>query len=170
MGGVLLSLALLAACSHWGKQIPSMSDPMAPHREKVRAGGYSVDFEQGAVIHFKAAMPATGDNFRKSITSTGDFVPEQLDTILALVYHNPTLLIEVRGFTDDHECVGDECAALSERRAKMVYDLLMDKRFPPEKVAKVTGVGATMPVDDNSTEDGRWTNRRVEIVMALPER
>jgi flagellar motor protein MotB len=146
-----------------------MPDPMAPYREKVKAGGYSVDFEQVVVIDFKTAMPAVGDGFRQSISSEERHVPRRLDSLLALIYHNPALVLEVRGFTDDRECLGAECVDLSQRRAQMIYDLLMAKDLPSEEVTKVSGFGSAMPIDDNSTEAGRARNRRVEILMALPE-
>lgn len=53
---------------------------------------------------------------------------------------------------------------LSRRRAEAVKRWLVDR----EKIAEVrlttAGYGLTRPIADNSTEDGRAKNRRVELV------
>ena len=51
---------------------------------------------------------------------------------------------------------------LSERRAKAVKDWLMKNGYPANRL-QVTGFGRKKPVADNSTEEGRKLNRRVEV-------
>ena len=51
---------------------------------------------------------------------------------------------------------------LSERRAKTVQEWLVTNGYPMGRL-QVTGFGKNKPVADNSTEEGRKLNRRVEI-------
>jgi outer membrane protein OmpA-like peptidoglycan-associated protein len=54
---------------------------------------------------------------------------------------------------------------LSADRASVVADYLIEKKArPPDRVV-VRGFGADRPVADNSTEEGRRKNRRVEITI-----
>jgi len=55
---------------------------------------------------------------------------------------------------------------LSERRAKSVADYLVGEGVPAG-VIHMSGMGESQPVADNSTEDGRARNRRVEIEVKL---
>jgi len=51
---------------------------------------------------------------------------------------------------------------LSERRAKAVADYLIRKGVPPPSI-RWKGWGSSHPIADNSTEEGRNRNRRVEL-------
>jgi OOP family OmpA-OmpF porin len=51
---------------------------------------------------------------------------------------------------------------LSQRRAQSVADYLKSKGVTNRLVAK--GYGETQPIADNSTEEGRALNRRVELI------
>jgi outer membrane protein OmpA-like peptidoglycan-associated protein len=51
---------------------------------------------------------------------------------------------------------------LSEKRAKAVYDYLISRNINPQRL-RYKGYGDTMPIADNSTEEGRKLNRRTEI-------
>jgi len=54
-------------------------------------------------------------------------------------------------------------AELSEKRAKVVAKLFKDAGVPEGQIF-YQGAGETLPIADNSTEEGRTKNRRVEIV------
>jgi OOP family OmpA-OmpF porin len=71
--------------------------------------------------------------------------------------------VEIVGHTDD---VGDNDynMKLSMERARSVRDYLASKGLDTSKVV-TRGVGATMPIASNNTEEGRAQNRRVEILM-----
>ena len=71
----------------------------------------------------------------------------------------------VEGVANGHtDNVGDEAynQTLSERRAQAVVDYLAAKGVASGRI-KAVGYGASKPVADNSTEEGRAQNRRVTI-------
>ena len=85
----------------------------------------------------------------------------ELDKVVELMTKNPTLRIELGGHTDN---VGRPEAnqQLSEQRAKAVYDYLINKGIPSDRLS-YKGYGETQPVAPNDTDEGRSENRRTEI-------
>ena len=85
----------------------------------------------------------------------------ELDKIVQLLNDNPTLKIEISGYTDNVGKPSDNLS-LSNNRAKSVVTYLINKGIAtPRLVAK--GYGETKPVADNTTEDGKAKNRRTEL-------
>ncbi len=78
----------------------------------------------------------------------------------------PSMRIEVRGHTDS---VGNAASnlRLSEQRAATIGRYLETEGIETWRITTV-GFGATRPVADNATEDGRASNRRVEIRVISP--
>lgn len=70
---------------------------------------------------------------------------------------------EIAGHTDD---VGNDAAnkTLSQNRANSVLEYLVSKGISKANFTAV-GYGETKPVAPNSTEEGRQSNRRVEIIF-----
>lgn len=99
-------------------------------------------------------------------TGSSDLLPESDAAIAeaaALLKARPELRLDVQGHTDN---VGNEAAnlTLSRRRAQAVADALVgDHGIDPARLG-VRGFGASQPVADNGSEDGRAKNRRVELV------
>ena len=73
----------------------------------------------------------------------------------------PNIRTEVEGHTDS---IGSEVynQALSQRRADSVADYLVDHGVSSGRL-EAKGFGESNPIADNSTEDGRAQNRRVEL-------
>lgn len=93
-----------------------------------------------------------------------DLKPEsfyELDQIVTILKENPQFKLEIAGHTDN---VGTDEAnlALSQNRALAVVNYLVSKGISKDRlVAK--GYGKTKPVADNTTNEGRQKNRRVEF-------
>lgn len=87
----------------------------------------------------------------------------QLDSLYNILAEKPSVRIEVRGHTDN---IGSEGynKKLSVDRAASVYNYLLEKGIPKTRM-KYRGFGPNVPVADNSTEEGRELNRRVEIFI-----
>lgn len=86
---------------------------------------------------------------------------KELTRLLELMQDNPKLRIEIGGHTDDKGSV-EYNRKLSESRAKAVADYLTAKGIDPKRLS-YRGYGKSKPIEDNSTEEGRSKNRRVEI-------
>ncbi len=87
----------------------------------------------------------------------------ELNKLLQLMNDNPSIKIQVNGYTDD---VGSDAEnlTLSENRAKAVVDYLTAKGIDDRRLA-AKGFGETKPLADNSTEEGKALNRRTEFIV-----
>jgi outer membrane protein OmpA-like peptidoglycan-associated protein len=87
----------------------------------------------------------------------------ELDRLFEILNSQPSLRIEIRGHTDD---IGSAQynKTLSVKRAGAVYDYLIVKGIDKTRM-KYRGFGNKVPVADNSTDEGRSQNRRVEIII-----
>ncbi len=87
-----------------------------------------------------------------------------LEEAAKILIQNPTILVEIQGHTDS---VGSDKynQQLSERRAKAVVNYLVQDLGVEEIRLTAKGYGESRPVADNTTEDGRALNRRVEFVI-----
>lgn len=95
-------------------------------------------------------------------------VTSREDVLLAevanLLLSDPSIVtVEVQGHTD---ATGDVAynMALSERRAIAVRDRLIFHGVPPERLV-ARGYGPLQPIADDSTDEGRAKNRRVEFLV-----
>lgn len=85
----------------------------------------------------------------------------ELDQIVKILKDNPNFKLEIAGHTDN---IGTDESnmTLSQNRAASVVNYLIAKGIDKSRlVAK--GYGKNKPVADNSTEEGRQKNRRVEF-------
>lgn len=87
----------------------------------------------------------------------------ELEKAIELMKHNPTMIIEVGGHTDN---VGDDATnmKLSHDRAKAVRDYLMNSGIKSERM-QAKGYGEMNPIATNDTDEGRKANRRTEFVI-----
>jgi outer membrane protein OmpA-like peptidoglycan-associated protein len=87
----------------------------------------------------------------------------ELDKLHQILVGNPGLRVEIGGHTDDTG--SDELnQKLSESRASAVVRYLTGKGIDPDRLT-YRGFGKTMPVQDNSTVEGRRLNRRTEVII-----
>ncbi len=86
-----------------------------------------------------------------------------LDEAAALLLSGPDVLIRVVGHTDS---VGGRQSnqILSEERAQAVVDYLVSQGVDASQLI-ASGFGETKPIADNTTEEGRAQNRRIEFVV-----
>ncbi len=87
---------------------------------------------------------------------------EILNKTLLALKKDPTLKIEIRGYTDN---VGNSSynKKLSQQRADAVRIYLVKKGIDALRI-KATGYGEKNPIASNNTIDGRNKNRRIEII------
>lgn len=115
------------------------------------------NLKPGAVITFKNVLFEQG----KYILIEDSYT--ELDKLLRTMLKHPELRIRIDGHTDN---VGDPNLnlSLSFFRAKVVETYLVEKGIEVSRI-EVKGHGSSRPLADNSTEDGRAQNRRVEFVV-----
>ncbi len=87
----------------------------------------------------------------------------ELDKLLQLLTDNPTVHVEISGHTDNIGSDADNMK-LSANRAKAVADYLISKGIGADRLTW-KGYGASKPIADNATEEGRAKNRRTEFTV-----
>ena len=91
-----------------------------------------------------------------------------LDNVAKALNNEPDVSIIIAGHTDS---VGSDAynKRLSQERAQSVVDYLISKGIESSRLRAV-GYGESKPVADNSTDEGRERNRRVELQVNSPNR
>ncbi len=86
----------------------------------------------------------------------------ELERVVKFMGDVPFATVLVEGHTDS---VGGDAynLALSDRRAKAVFDYLSSRGVDPARVKSV-GKGESAPIADNNTAEGRQENRRVMLI------
>lgn len=84
-----------------------------------------------------------------------------LNELTQMMLEYPQMTVEVYGHTDSIGPV-DYNQRLSENRANAVREYISNHGISPARI-KSFGYGLKYPIDDNSTEQGRFRNRRVEF-------
>jgi outer membrane protein OmpA-like peptidoglycan-associated protein/tetratricopeptide (TPR) repeat protein len=87
----------------------------------------------------------------------------ELILLVEFLNEHPTTKVEVVGNTDNTG-VWQKNLKLSNDRAKEVYDFLLKNKVSPERMY-FYGRASAVPLLDNSTEDNRSKNRRVEVLI-----
>jgi outer membrane protein OmpA-like peptidoglycan-associated protein/Tol biopolymer transport system component len=85
----------------------------------------------------------------------------ELNTVLSLMKSNPNMQIAIEGHTDN-QGTAEHNQVLSENRAKSVANWLIGKGIAAKRLTS-KGFGAEQPIANNSTENGRAMNRRIEL-------
>lgn len=87
----------------------------------------------------------------------------ELNKLLHILLENPKMVIQIIGHTDN---IGrpEYNKYLSRKRAKSVVQFLMENKISPARL-RYYGEGEAKPITTNSTEEGRFQNRRVEFVI-----
>lgn len=86
----------------------------------------------------------------------------EINRIVSLMTENPELKFSVEGHTDN---TGNPTSnqTLSEARSQAIVDKLVELGISADRLTAV-GKGQTSPIADNTTDEGRAKNRRVEFV------
>ena len=113
--------------------------------------------ETGGVVSFPGVNFATG-----SADITDEFA-RVLDGAAQLINEHPEIqLLEIQGHTDN---TGTDAInnPLSQARADAVRNYLISRGVDPNRLT-AKGYGSSRPVASNATEQGRYQNRRIDIV------
>lgn len=86
---------------------------------------------------------------------------DELDKVAAFLKVNANISVEIGGHTNGL-CDDEFCNALSQKRADSVKEYLISRGVATDRL-DARGYGKTMPLADNSTDEGRRKNQRVEL-------
>jgi OmpA-OmpF porin, OOP family len=111
--------------------------------------------EKGSVALYGIYFDIDSDQLRSESEAT-------LRQILELLQKSPRLMLEIQGHTDSTG-KPDHNQTLSEKRGASVGAWLVAQKIAAARLT-TAGFGATRPVADNRTAEGRAKNRRVELV------
>jgi OmpA-OmpF porin, OOP family len=137
-------------------------DPGAPSPDRAKHGCPGlVRMTAGKLVTLAPVVFATGQD-----TISPRSVPAMQALADALKASPWIKRFRIGGHTDDR---GGEAAntLLSRRRAWRVLQWLVDSGIDPSRI-DAAGYGSIQPIADNTTEAGRATNRRVEILILDP--
>ena len=114
-----------------------------------------------APVPVKLRLEGVNFDYNKDTLRQEDIAVLDRDA-LSFVRSNSDVIVEVGGHTDSRG--GDAYNMdLSQRRAETVINYLISKGVPADRlVAK--GYGESQPISSNDTDEGRFQNRRVELV------
>jgi len=123
--------------------------------ERLRRG--DSENSRGTVFTLGETSFASGKAELRPVTA------DQINKLLDFLKKNPNRYMLIEGHTDS---TGSESLnlSISRQRAEAVKSVLVSKGVRADRI-KAKGYGESRPVADNSTEEGRRKNRRVEIIV-----
>lgn len=161
--------------------------PGTPAGRKVNADGCEIDTDGDGLVDgvdkcptvyaktadgcpAAAATPAAapkklaleGVNFDNDKATLRPEAISTLDQAAATLKEWGDVKVEVAGHTDSNASDAYNMA-LSQRRAEAVRNYLISKGIAADRLT-AKGYGEANPIADNSTEEGRFNNRRVELI------
>jgi OOP family OmpA-OmpF porin len=116
---------------------------------------------RGALVDARGCWEVKGLLFAHDSAAIDANGEKALDEVANVLRKNPNLHVQIDGHTD---AVGtdDYNRGLSERRAEAARKYLASTGIDESRL-KAKGFGESKPASDNSTAEGRATNRRTEI-------
>jgi len=146
-----------------GAVIGNKMDKQAREIEKTVPDAKVERVGEGIVVEFSSNILF---DFDKS--SLSDEAKTNLNKLVTVLNTYADTDIEVQGHTDDQ---GSESynKSLSQRRAGTVSSYLRSKGIAGNRT-NIKGFGETVPKYDNTSDDGRSQNRRVEFLITANEK
>ena len=163
------------------KGIPNGGIGILPDGDRERRHELSKDILNDPILSLESTLRETSRDVTITLPDTALFAaaeaevaPEARRTIkrLAEKLASSKGLIRVEGHTDSTPISNQRFRSnweLSTARASSVLILLIENGVSPVRLS-ASGYGGFRPVGDNSTAEGRRSNRRVDIVVELKRR
>jgi len=157
----------------------SSSDGILPgnrSEENESASKIATNFLEDPILKSKAKLHKSDEGAVISLSEAGFFAPgeaelnaggeEVLASIAKSLEENKSL-VRIEGHTDSTPISTEKFRSnweLSTARASTVLAKLIERGVEPKKLS-AAGYGGFRPVGNNSTEEGRARNRRVDVVI-----
>ncbi|WP_274476547.1 OmpA family protein [Mangrovimonas aestuarii] len=159
--GALIGAAIGGAA---GGIIGNQMDKQADKIEEAIPGAEVDRVGEGIQVYFDEKSGVTFATNKATLT---DQAKQNLDAVADVFNEFPDTNLMVEGHTDDTGAE-DYNMKLSKQRAQSVVDYLISKGVSSGRFT-VQAFGETKPRFDNSTDEGRSKNRRVEIGISANE-
>jgi outer membrane protein OmpA-like peptidoglycan-associated protein len=156
IGGVIGGVAGGLIGHKMDKQQKEIAEIKEAKVETINNGeGLKVTFDAGILFETNSSMLSTQSQ-------------DALNKFAQSLQNNPETNIVISGHTDN---TGTDAInePLSAKRAESVANFLISKGVSRNRMTTV-GNGSKQPVADNTTEEGRAKNRRVEIVIVANDK
>ncbi len=116
------------------------------------------------VIHDNGQLMGTIQFDFDNYEISPEFYPV-LNKIVQELKNNPSLRIEIRGYTDS---TGSEATNknISDKRAKIVENYVREKGIQKERIISAAGYASKFPVAGNETVEDKARNRRAEVLIS----
>lgn len=133
------------------------------NEDKAQADAFKTTFESTLLSEEDKTIVLDKVEFAFAKSELTPLSRYQINHLADELKRNPNVKIELAGHTDN---VGSDDTNLtfSESRAKVVYNMLLQKGIDSERLSAV-GYGETQPIGDNDTDAGRQKNRRTEAII-----
>ena len=137
-----------------------MSARLKHKQDSLKVSAEAGKFKHEPLILEKATLDF---NFEFNSAEVNKKTAEYLDDLARALNDNPELKIQLIGHTDN---VGSEKfnKKLSQYRAQKIQEYLVGKGIESSRIS-TEGRGLNEPLNDNSTEEERALNRRVELTI-----
>lgn len=148
------------------EQLQQSEDMAADINEALKDNNISDSIEVQATTHYVMLTMKGALLFDMGKADLTPEAIELLDVVGDILKQYDGNMIEILGHTDNIPINGELFTSndvLSTYRALAVFDYLVDNEGIDPKYVKHSGRGEYDPIADNSTEEGRALNRRVEI-------
>ncbi|MGB4771040.1 MAG: OmpA family protein [Chitinophagaceae bacterium] len=145
-----------------GTSWQQIEDRAAKAVTDLRSAGCEVNYQNG---RFYITVPDEF-TFKSGSATVAPKGREALNVVAQIMYDNPGVVTTVVGNTDDQDIKGGKDNwALSTERANAVVRVLSDVYNINPKRLVAAGRSKFNPVASNDTQEGRASNRRIEIVI-----
>jgi outer membrane protein OmpA-like peptidoglycan-associated protein len=134
-------------------EVPPKESPKPKPAEKVENFGSKI--EAGRTYRLNNLL------FKQSAYEIEPESYPQLDSLVNIMKQNPTMEIELAGHTDNVG-IAKLNVALSQKRVDAVKSYLTNKGIAPSRI-QTQAYGGGRPIADNSREETKRLNRRVEV-------
>jgi outer membrane protein OmpA-like peptidoglycan-associated protein len=104
---------------------------------------------------------ASGFKYATGKSTLSKSTLSKLDTVISVLNKYPNIHLDIIGNTDNVGSIKINMP-LSEKRATNVYNYLVKKNIPTDRLTK-KGVADSNPIDTNKTSAGRAKNRRTDM-------
>lgn len=125
----------------------------------------SLSADEPLGVLFKPGRPVAGESLEEALAEPQAFYLDVLQRNTRILANYDKAVFRVVGNTDDRECAGEACRALSLRRSTIVDQWLRAHGVPAHALAPPIGFGADRPRADNDSEDGRSNNRNAFLEL-----